>query len=119
MLDAARLDILPLYGYISERIECSLNNDREENTAEPKRPRVNGTSDRSGSDFSSPTSTSHFRKLVFVKRSAGYPLTNSLIFLIKIYMIEKLTFIFRLFRFYNANFNKESYISYCNRIPHI
>lgn len=76
MLDAARLDILPLYGYISERIECSLNNDREENTAEPKRPRVNGTSDRSGSDFSSPTSTSHFRKFVFVKRSAGYPLTN-------------------------------------------
>lgn len=118
MLDAARLDILPLYGYISERIECSLNNDREENTAEPKRPRVNGASDRGGSDFSSPTSTSHFRKLVFVKRSAGYPLTNSLIFLIKIY-IEKLTFIFRLFRFYNANFNKESYISYCNRIPHI
>lgn len=49
MLDAeARLDILPSYGYIGERIECSLNNDREENAA------VNGASDRGGSDFSSP-----------------------------------------------------------------
>lgn len=55
MLDgAARLDILPSYGYMGERIECSLNNDREENAAEPKRPRVNGASDRGGNDFSSP-----------------------------------------------------------------
>lgn len=116
MLDgAARLDILPSYGYIGERIECSLNNDREENAAEPKRPRVNGASDRGGNDFSSPR---HILANFPWNRSMGYPLekqANSLIFLIKICMIEKLIFLFFIFFNFIANFNNELYILHAYR----
>lgn len=84
---------------------------------QPKRPRVNGASDRGGSDFSSPRHI--FANSFPWNRSAGYPLTNSLIFLIKIYMIEKLPFFFHLFQFYNANFNNESYIFHTYRFNNL
>lgn len=120
MLDgAARLDILPSYGYIGERIECSLNNDREENAAEPKRPRVNGASDRGGNDFSSPR---HILANFPWNRSMGYPLekqANSLIFLIKICMIEKLIFLFFIFFNFIANFNNELYILHAYRFNNL